>query len=361
MECSEIRTILLQNAGDDLPPELRERVKNHLAVCSGCARQAEIIEAQAACLNSLPRMQAPAGFLEQVRERLYAPPLWRRILRSIRDLLKPRYALRFAGTATAAVVVLVTVRYGLDLGDVKKANLLPPSPAVEAPAPKSAPGPAQESTQEPARADAELPKPKEPPAAPDYPAEAMARRAEMPMGVAGGKAAPAGRPSIPPQSAATLTAREGAKSSAPIEITLRLFDRPPARGAGISPAPDAATSADFPGRHAEKRATKSAIAPREKFSAAPPAPPRDSASKLSDIESVIIRANGKILSPASPGADGDYRTILAEIPAESFAFVRRELSELGKLAPGTIEQIDSPPGTPIRLRLRLIPARPQNN
>ncbi len=356
MECSRIRAILLENAGDDLPAEIRESVERHLAVCPACARQAQLLQAQARALGSLPRLHAPADFLSQVNSRLDSPPFWKRLLQKPFDAIRPRYALHLAGTAAAAILVLVTVRIGFHDSDVRKANLLPSPPVAEAPAPMPAAGP------EPAQPRPETATRQEIPAIRHAPGDALKQLDEGASKAGIAKSRPLEPRSSPAASARKPAATGQVSAADPIEITLRLTVAAPAESIANSSAfevepPRAAASAPAAARPgvSEKRAARSAMIAPER--AARPSPPEFTSTRA-EIARIITRANGRVLSPPSPSAESAPEWVLAEIPAGSLAAVRKELSILGKIAPSEAEHVDYAPDAKLRLKIRLDPSGP---
>jgi len=134
MECSRIREILFENAGADIPVEVRDEVKAHLAGCKPCAAQAYALERQSQALGALPRMEAPPDLLAKIRQQVERPSILAVIREKLSGFFSGRYFFRFAGVAVTAVLVVAITRVILDEGGQSRARFSPPPPAAEAPA-----------------------------------------------------------------------------------------------------------------------------------------------------------------------------------------------------------------------------------
>ena len=138
MECSQIRVILFENTDTEIPMEFREDVEAHLAVCRPCAMQFEAFREQSYALRTLPKVEAPRDFLEQVRSRVEKPSILSRLKHGLSVLFAGKHFLQLAGAAATAVVVIAASQVILREGGQKV--LLSPAPhSVKAPQSVGAP------------------------------------------------------------------------------------------------------------------------------------------------------------------------------------------------------------------------------
>jgi len=149
MECSQARHILFSEAEEDLTEELRGQLLEHLAKCRSCSHQFEALSEQSRLLRSLPRYEAPPGFLDSVRRQVEVPR--RSFPDYVRDCLSAftgsRPFLRFAATAAAAIIVVTSAHHVLKESSVRQGVLL--APTTPAPVSHEPPSPASVDTRTP--------------------------------------------------------------------------------------------------------------------------------------------------------------------------------------------------------------------
>ncbi len=141
MECSKIRAILFEHADVEIPPELREEVSAHLAVCKPCQMLFEALEEQARALGSMPRLGAPANLLENVRSRLEKPSMLSTLRHWMRAIFAGKQFFGLAGAAAAAMLLILTVHVAFRDEGSRKVLLSRAPSTVEAPAPSAGPPP----------------------------------------------------------------------------------------------------------------------------------------------------------------------------------------------------------------------------
>jgi len=132
MECSQIRVILFENTDTEIPAEFREDVEAHLAVCRSCAMQFAALRDQSYALRTLPKVEAPRDFLEQVRSRVEKPSILSRLKTGLSPLFAGKHFFRLAGAAATAVLVIAASQVILH-EDGQKALVSPAPPSVKAP------------------------------------------------------------------------------------------------------------------------------------------------------------------------------------------------------------------------------------
>ena len=190
MECSRIRAILFENAGADIPMEVRDKVEAHVAGCKSCEALAHALERQSHALRDMPRMEAPPDLLAKVRMQVQKPPLHTVILEKLAAFFSGRQFFRLAGVAATAVLVVVMSRIVLQEGEKHKAQFSPAPTAVEAPAPMQGelPAPsgdmAKENLPKEAMGGAAPPEPASPPGFQSY-SDAPQKSAELTPNIPG--------------------------------------------------------------------------------------------------------------------------------------------------------------------------------
>lgn len=350
MECSRIKIILLENGGSDFSAEIREKVESHLAGCPSCAALAESLREQSNALKSLPELKAPVSLVSAVRRELEKPGIFKRIALGLSEFLESRWTLRFAGTAAAAILVVLIVQFGLHENGPRKAEVAPPEQKADisiSGTPQSQPGPEGETKES---------------SSPQAPEPARPLASLTP----GTGAIPSARTELsnPPQAAPPAEHQRYSRKKAPagsgpyVEITLLVPGQSTSlEGAGMSAQAEA-------NREAGDRLKSSMPTAREGFKAKENRPatmgaksaPREMAGESSiesEIRLLIYRSNGKLLNDDFATGEKSRSSLLAEIPAENYPALRRDLDRLG----ATGSSIDPPSGTKVRVRINMVPAR----
>jgi anti-sigma factor RsiW len=70
LECSNAQEYFSAYLDDELPPEQREFVQEHLAVCPACRQELAHLTRLWEALEALPEVPPPAGLIDQVMARL---------------------------------------------------------------------------------------------------------------------------------------------------------------------------------------------------------------------------------------------------------------------------------------------------
>jgi len=105
MNCQEIRSLLSRYLEDDLDPDVKNLVEQHLGSCSGCARELDVLQRMISSLGKLEKVEPPFDFLESIHERLERPSKARLILR--RMFYPPHIKLPIEAVVVAATILLV--------------------------------------------------------------------------------------------------------------------------------------------------------------------------------------------------------------------------------------------------------------
>ncbi len=315
MECSQVRVILFENTDTEIPVEFREGVEAHLAVCRPCAMQFEALREQSYTLGTLPKVEAPRDFLEQVRSRVEKPSIISRLKQGLSVLFAGKYFLQLAGAAATAVVVIAASQVILREGG-HKMLLAPAPPSVNAPQSVEAPPSFKATPASPLKNGEDLNRAALPVAVPHRPAGVETQ--SVVLTVKSHWAAPRGK------------TRGG---SFKVE--------------GFSPSSAGTTGthaldARKPKLDASKGASRSA-----KMSEGSPTP--DAQEISSDVIQLIKRANGKVLS-AGPSRDANQpESLLAEMPATGYPSFLDQLRQLGEVEVNGDKEFSPAPDSKVRV------------
>lgn len=337
MECSQVRKIIYENAEAeaDIPAEVREAFEEHLAGCGPCAAHFKTLKDQSEALRSLPRILAPADFLENVRRRVEkpSPGFVEKARAAFSHLFGGRPFYKLAATAAAAVLVVATAQIALRESRVQnEVRLVSPLPS-----------PAQAPTAAPAE---------QPPAAPPEAPQSAASAPESSSTPRGSSASPAD--SIPP-----------AAPVKPQQQATRIMEPKPA-GPAASPAPMRSRSQAYeeeappvlltlriPLDYASGKSdtastmTEKAKAPPTGSGAAPTAKSMEGSGldqetvkleqpsqtgpvrrAISEVKRLVLLSNGKIISEPSTADSGKPISLLTEIPVENYPAFLDQLRRL---------------------------------
>jgi len=105
VNCQEIRDLLSRYLEDDLDPDVKNLVEQHLGSCRGCARELDVLRKMVSSLGKLEKVEPPFDFLESIHERLERPSKARLILR--RMFYPPHIKLPIEAVVVAATILLV--------------------------------------------------------------------------------------------------------------------------------------------------------------------------------------------------------------------------------------------------------------
>ncbi|MGA2027847.1 MAG: hypothetical protein ABSH17_12385 [Syntrophobacteraceae bacterium] len=315
MECSQVRAILFENTDTEIPVEFREDVEAHLAVCRPCVMQFEALREQSYALRTLPKLEAPVDFLEQVRSRVEKPSILARLKQGLTVLFAGKHFFQLAGAAATAVVVIAASQVILREGG-QKVLLSPAPPSVVAPQPVEAP-----------------PSVKAPPASPWQNGKDF-NRAVLP-------------PSEPQRSAGVETQS--------VVLTVKSHwasARGKTRGGsfkveGFSPPGAGTTGIRAPDKRSLKPDVSKRVSRSPEVSGGSPAPEAQEIS--SDVIRLIKRANGKVLS-AGPARDANQpETLLAEMPAAGYPSFLDQLRQLGEVEVNEDKEFSPAPDSKVRV------------
>lgn len=361
MDCHRVREILFEAAGSDLPEEVRKALEAHLAECRSCAAEASAIQQELEAFRALPRVAAPADFLNRIHERMAEPRTSRSGWKWFSGFFGSRRFVELAGLAVTAMLVVVI--YHASLKELPEQK----SPIVSAPAPALAPSPAVDSApaeREPVREEfrRQSPEPKRS-AVPRSPA-GVAREFKksdhltvtltlrLPAHTAGenleSKAAPPSREALKTQ---TLRAAPSASRG-------RV-----GQDAGGEAGKDEVREAERrrePMPHAlhdgKEDLTRSEGFQDENRSNQPHVKRPDSSliRALADIRQYIVEAGGEIMSTeARQGMKPTEALLVAEIPPETYPALVDRLSHLGETRADDEGLARKAHGTKIRLTLKV--------
>lgn len=303
MECSQVRVILFENTDTEIPVEFREGVEAHLAVCRVCAMQFEALREQSYALGTLPKVEAPRDFLEQVRSRVEKPSILSRLKQGLSVLFAGKHFLQLAGAAATAVVVIAASQVILREGGHKM--LLSPAP----------------------------PSVKATPASP-LKNEKDFSRAALPL-------------AVPHRTAGVETQS--------VVLTVKSHWAAPrgkTRGGSFKVEGFSPSSAGTTGTHAlDARSPKldasKGVSRPAKVSEGSPTP--DAQEISSDVIQLIKRANGTVLS-AGPARDANQpESLLAEMPATGYPSFLDQLRQLGDVEVNGDKEFSPAPDSKVRV------------
>lgn len=339
MECSQARKIIYEIAGTeaDIPIQLRDEFKKHLAVCSSCAAHYHALISRLEDLRELPRLNAPANFLENVRRRIENPGIVARARNSFFRFFGEISFYRLAATAAAAVLVVVTAQIALKEAHLQKEVSAP----LPLPSPAMSPPPAPTESFQNLTSDAPQPAPplqgeSSVPKAGSVPKElrtsAAPQRAKQGAGNISQYNSAPGRAS-PPANAYPASGEEEEQRK-----TIRLNLRVPRDSyslLGKSTAPAMMDKAKEPSAVAgTSLAEKSLARPGldKEYAKREDRVEIDSADRaMSEVKSLVLLSKGKITSE-QPVEDAEKKaSISVEIPAQNYAAFLDQLRRFGEV------------------------------
>jgi|GEM_PF-1745265 len=106
MKCKEIHEVLEHYLDNELSPEERREVREHLKGCPACREELASVKRYRKAMASLKTMPAPDNFLESVHRRLDRSPL-RRLLDFLFMPVHIKVPLEAAGVLATVIVVLL--------------------------------------------------------------------------------------------------------------------------------------------------------------------------------------------------------------------------------------------------------------
>jgi hypothetical protein len=106
MKCKEIHEVLEQYLDNELSPEARKEVREHLKGCPACREELASVKRYRKAMASLKTVPAPDDFLESVHRRLDRSPL-RRLLDFLFSPVHIKVPLEAAGVLATVIIVLL--------------------------------------------------------------------------------------------------------------------------------------------------------------------------------------------------------------------------------------------------------------
>lgn len=337
MECNRIREILFEHADIDIPPELRDAVREHLAVCPSCTRRYELLKAQLNSLRTLPKMPVPDNFLLKVRAEVEKPAFFAGLWSRISEFTGRRSFLQIACTAAVALLIVATTQFGLRDSETRRA--LQFSPPAEAPSPIAPPSQGETVRRSDTLADSSERLPVPGSAATPPPALEATGDAPLPQDTVAKDKALEDQAPAPSAAQPAPPVRQHAQKRAPAGETLLKRDESQEKAVGLEGQRRAPASA--PGRARQPAAPSPAPRAREAPSPTADASGREfkyggkfragySTSKPVELRlrfhpapaSMAERQKSEALSPAAPSAPGMEST--PKVQAPRAAAPRRE-------------------------------------
>ncbi len=315
MECSQIRAILFENADTEIPVEFREDVEAHLAVCKSCAMQFEALIEQSYALGTLPKVEAPGDFLEQVRSRLEKPSILAGLKQGLSVLFAGKHFFQLAGAAATAVVLIAASQVLLRESG-HKVLLSPAPPSVKAPQPAEAPPSVKALPASPRQNGKDFNRAALPPGEPHRPAGVETQSVVL---------------TVKPHWASPRMKTRGGS------FKVESFSPPGAGSTGTRAPDERSLKPDV-----SKRVSRSA-----KVSADSPAPGSQEIS--SDVIRLIKQANGKVLSPGPARDSNQSETLLAEMPAAGYPTFLDQLRQLGEVEINGDKEFSPAPDSKVRV------------
>ena len=296
MECDEVKGHLSEYMDDLLDAEAAAEVDKHLSTCAACQQELASLRALVHELGSLEPVAPPADFLDQLHERLDRRTRVSKILRTLFVPTGMKIPIQLAG-AVAVAILVISVFY------VQQETMK----TMEAPVSLQQKGlPEMEAIQ----------------------ADKVRR-----------EGAAASRPDL-------KAAAEPRGARAPVELALRLREKPFPRPLAPQPAMEAAE-----GMQKEKRQTMAAGKALRDEETQEAGKPEETLPGLTDL---ITDAKGRVLDIEYYGDTRAPSSIRAEIPAQEFAVFYEKLRDLGDVSPPPQALADESQKD-IELRIRILP------
>ncbi len=310
MECSEVRAVILEDP--ELRSPLKESVEAHLDHCPSCAKLFENLREQAQALRDLPRVEAPAGFVGQVRSRVDKPSGFELLFGKLSGVFSGRRFFRFAGVAATAVLVVVTAQIMLREEGNKGKAPVPPPPAVDM---KTRPANPAMPAGPPPRAMENRPEPQAMQAAPAPLLKAMPRAAKRDSFKAGEMVS--GQPAQP-----------GPKTDRELSTVFITVKLPPVLMEKRSlPLKSAAPARPAPAEPSRGRAQMGGHA----LDFAPAPADSDMRDALAAVRRMVSESKGKILPGEGTQDESRQTSVIAEIPAAGYRSFLDRLRRVGEI------------------------------
>jgi hypothetical protein len=279
MDCPRIRELLSEYIDNALDQETRVQVERHLDGCQVCARELAAMKAVVDDLGTLERVQAPLDFLDRLHERLEPRFTLRKLIRLFFVPIRVKLPLEFATAAALLILVFVSLQ---GPGPKKDMAGMPEASKTVQLAKKT---PANLMTSK-LKEEAEAPAP-----ALDQAAPAPSKTKTAPKWTSSAKKQTQYEAYAPPTAVESTLPREGAEKGMEREKSAAIGSSALSRASG-----------------AIGRANLQ--------------------ERMTQIEELIRRAKGVVVSRDKETETGEFRSLIAEIPKEKYKEFSTELKQL---------------------------------
>jgi anti-sigma factor RsiW len=109
MKCDEVRKNLQSYIDGILDDRSIEKVEAHLAECTGCTNELELLREYSEEMGSLSKVEPPEDFLKELHERLERRSSLKGVLRTLFVPAKIKLPVEFAAVATAVIALLLVL------------------------------------------------------------------------------------------------------------------------------------------------------------------------------------------------------------------------------------------------------------
>jgi hypothetical protein len=333
VECSQIHELLSAYVDDVLSPKERAQLEQHLSVCPACTEELQALEAYLGAMHSLKRIDAPADFIQSVRDRIEKTSFLRRLVKKILVPVHIKIPLELAGVAAALLIAVFSYH---EVNLQRKMTAAPP-------AREESHGIAKERPAQPAVETK------------TYESKALSqdeKRAQR----SGGTQPVELVLWIGSEKDQDRTRREPAKSSAAGQ---QLAPAAPLPMTSIpkSETLDQATSAPQEKQAVPGKAhTRSILGTAETAKKDQAHPRRDANSVLIEVQDLVKSHNGTII-PLQPEEITDVaRLVVARIPARNYSIFLDDLRHLGRIQESQTVNGAAPGRDSVLVKISLVPS-----
>jgi hypothetical protein len=107
MNCKRIKDLLDAYIDNELVPELKERITEHLSRCKGCREELISMQRYTEVMVTLERKKAPEDFLERVHQRLDQTSLLQQVIEKLFLPMRIKIPLEAAGVIASVVIIIL--------------------------------------------------------------------------------------------------------------------------------------------------------------------------------------------------------------------------------------------------------------
>jgi hypothetical protein len=112
VDCSKVSYLLSEYVDDQLDPEGKKLVEQHLASCERCTAELGSLQAYLRTMAAVEKIRAPQGFLAAVHERIEEPSMFERITRWLFHPLRVKLPMELGGIALTALLLVFAYHQG---------------------------------------------------------------------------------------------------------------------------------------------------------------------------------------------------------------------------------------------------------